>query len=145
MFDHALNLELHVAKLQPLDHFAQVVFRPAHVNERAQQHVAADAGETIKVGDGHWSSASGTCDNRSRVNMRCAAAAAPRPLSMLTTVNPVAQLLSMPSSAARPLKLAPYPTLVGTAITQLSTRPPTTLGKAPSIPATTITTSASFR
>src|SRR5271157_3996399 len=37
-------------------------------------------------------------------------------------------------------KLAPYPILVGTAITGLLISPAITLGKAPSIPATTITT-----
>jgi murein DD-endopeptidase MepM/ murein hydrolase activator NlpD len=39
--------------------------------------------------------------------MRVASAAAPKPLSMLTTASPLAQLVSMPSSAAIPLKLAP--------------------------------------
>jgi murein DD-endopeptidase MepM/ murein hydrolase activator NlpD len=38
---------------------------------------------------------------------RVARAAAPKPLSMLTTASPLAQLVSMPSSAASPLKLAP--------------------------------------
>jgi murein DD-endopeptidase MepM/ murein hydrolase activator NlpD len=38
---------------------------------------------------------------------RVASAAAPKPLSMLTTASPLAQLVSMPSSAAIPLKLAP--------------------------------------
>lgn len=38
---------------------------------------------------------------------RLAAAAAPNPLSMLTTVTPVAQLFNMDSSAAMPPKLAP--------------------------------------
>ena len=71
-----------------------------------------------------------------------AIAAAPNPLSILTTETPLAQLFSMASSGVMPAKLAPYPTLVGTAITGASTRPPTTLGKAPSIPATTITTCA---
>ena len=36
--------------------------------------------------------------------------------------------------------ISPYPTLVGTAITGWLTKPPTTLGSAPSIPATTIRT-----
>src|SRR5919106_4796991 len=36
-----------------------------------------------------------------------AAAAAPKPLSMLTTVRPAAQELSIAKSAARPWKLAP--------------------------------------
>src|SRR6185295_12202482 len=74
--------------------------------------------------------------------IRLAAAAAPKPLSMFTTVTPAAQELSIPRSAASPPKEAPYPTLVGTAMTGTATRPPTTLGSAPSIPATTITTRA---
>ncbi len=48
----------------------------------------------------------------------------------------------MDNNAARPLKLAPYPTLVGTPITGQLTRPPTTLVKAPSMPATLIMTAA---
>src|SRR5476649_2684815 len=72
-----------------------------------------------------------------------AAIAAPKPLSMLHTVTPAAQLLSIASNADSPSKLAPYPTLVGTAITGTRTSPPTTDGSAPSIPATTITTAAS--
>src|SRR6266576_2873353 len=60
--------------------------------------------------------------------MRLAAAAAPNPLSMLTTVTPDAHELSIPSNAAIPPNDAPYPTLVGTAITGTGTSPPTTLG-----------------
>ena len=41
---------------------------------------------------------------------------APKPLSMFTTQTLGEQLLSMPSSAARPRKLAPYPMLEGTAM-----------------------------
>src|SRR6266568_4834300 len=74
--------------------------------------------------------------------MRLAAAAAPNPLSILTTVTPEAHELSIPSSAAMPPNEAPYPTLVGTAITGTGTSPPTTLGSAPSIPATTMITAA---
>ena len=48
----------------------------------------------------------------------------------------------MPRSAVIPPKLAPYPILVGTAITGALTIPATTLGSAPSIPATTINTRA---
>src|SRR2546429_569508 len=50
---------------------------------------------------------------------------------MFTTDTPAAQLLSMPRSAAIPPKLAPYPTLVGTAMTGTCTRPAMTLGSAP--------------
>ena len=69
---------------------------------------------------------------------------APKPLSIFTTLTPLAQLFSMPSSADNPKKLAPYPTLVGTAMIGLSTIPPITLGKAPSIPAITTITRAFF-
>src|SRR5438132_8491961 len=41
---------------------------------------------------------------------------APNPLSMFTTATLGEQLFIIPRSAARPRKLAPYPTLVGTAI-----------------------------
>src|ERR1043166_2666742 len=61
---------------------------------------------------------------------------------MLTTVTPAAQLLSIVSSAASPPNDAPYPTLVGTAITGARTNPPTTDGSAPSIPATTMIAAA---
>src|SRR5262249_24554246 len=77
--------------------------------------------------------------------MSDAMAAAPKPLSIFTTDTPVAQLFSIPSRAARPPKLAPYPTLVGTAITGTPTSPAMTLGKAPSIPPTTIITRAAAR
>lgn len=39
--------------------------------------------------------------------MRLAANPAPKPLSILTTVTPAAQELSIPNKAASPLKLAP--------------------------------------
>src|SRR5215472_16959544 len=68
---------------------------------------------------------------------------APNPLSIFTTLTFDAQEFSIPNSAARPPKEAPYPTLVGTAMTGTLTSPPTTLGNAPSIPAQTITTRAS--
>ena len=56
--------------------------------------------------------------------MALAMAAPPKPLSMFTTATPDAQLFSIPSSAVRPPKLAPYPMLVGTAMTGALTRPP---------------------
>src|SRR5665811_220243 len=55
--------------------------------------------------------------------IREAAYAAPNPLSILTTVTPAAQLFSIESRAASPPKFAPYPTLVGTAITGIATSP----------------------
>ena len=59
---------------------------------------------------------------------------------MLQTTTPDAQLDSIPASAVSPPRLTPYPIDVGTAMTGAATMPPTTLGSAPSIPATTTTT-----
>ncbi len=50
----------------------------------------------------------------------------------------------MARRAATPLKLAPYPTLVGTATMGTENRPATTLGRAPSMPAQTMMTRAFF-
>ncbi len=75
--------------------------------------------------------------------MSAATHPAPKPLSILTTLTPAAQLLSIPRSAVSPLKLAPYPTLVGSATTGARVRLATTLASAPSIPAATTITSAS--
>ena len=51
----------------------------------------------------------------------------------------------MVSSAATPPNEAPYPTLVGTATSGTPVSPPTALGNAPSIPATTTRQSAASR
>ena len=67
---------------------------------------------------------------------------APKPLSIFTTLTPLAQEFSMESSADTPPKDAPYPMLVGTAITGQSARPPMTLARAPSIPAMAMITRA---
>ncbi len=55
---------------------------------------------------------------------------------------PFAHELSEESREESPWKLLPYPREVGTQMTGLPTRPPTTEKNAPSIPATAITTSA---
>ena len=69
---------------------------------------------------------------------------APNPLSIFTTLTPLAQEFSMESRADTPPKDAPYPMLVGTAITGQSARPPMTLARAPYIPAMAIITRASI-
>src|SRR5919202_6746917 len=95
------------------------------------------------IDPGEWRLGTGEHDLDGHASqIRLAATAAPKPLSMFTTVTPEAQEFSIPSKAASPPKEAPYPTLVGTAMTGVPTKPPTTLGRAPSIPATTITTLA---
>src|SRR5215469_12390288 len=71
--------------------------------------------------------------------------AAPKPLSILTTAVLGEQEFNIPKSAASPPNEAPYPTDVGTQITGAATRPPTTLGSAPFIPAQTTSTRARER
>ena len=70
----------------------------AQINQQAEHHVTGDPGKGVKVENVH--------DDFFRL-MRVAANAAPKPLSILTTVTPPAQELSMPSSAATPPKAAP--------------------------------------
>ena len=67
----------------------------AEINQQTEAHVAGDTGKRIEVEDGHRS--------RRRL-MRVAAKAAPKPLSILTTVTPLAEEVSMPSKADRPEK-----------------------------------------
>src|SRR5439155_4941 len=73
----------------------------AGVEQRSERHVAGDAGERVEPGDGgharraRWSQA------------RATAQAAPKPLSIPTTVTPAAHEASMASSAVTPPKLAP--------------------------------------
>ena len=61
---------------------------------------------------------------------------------MLTTETPLAQLFTMASRAVTPPRFAPYPTLVGTAMTGQLANPATTLGSAPSMPAIAMITCA---
>ena len=68
------------------------------VEQRAENHVAAGAGQAVEVGGGHA---------ETRRAMRVAWTPAPKPLSMLTTDTPGAQLVSMPRRAARPANAAP--------------------------------------
>src|ERR1051326_3463756 len=112
MFADAIDFELHSADFQFCNQVAQLMFRPTDIDQRAEQHVAADPGGAVEICNAHYRAiaSSGTRAFTAlliRVNKRCAAVAAPNPLSMFTTVKPVAQLFSMPSNAATPWKLAP--------------------------------------
>ena len=71
-----------------------------------------------------------------------AAQAAPKPLSIFTTVSPEAHELSMAKSGTMPPRCDPYPTDVGTPTTGQATHPAITDGSAPSIPAIAIMTAA---
>jgi hypothetical protein len=142
---HALDLAafgpIGVQMIAAQGDFRQFLFHLAEFNAQVQhgphEHVSADAAENIEIKSFQ------SCDLRAGETSALiwlAAYPAPKPLSMFTTVTPLLQLLSMASKAANPPKLAPYPTLVGTAMTGWLTNPATTLGSAPSIPATTIST-----
>ena len=88
------------------------------VEQRAEGHVAGHPGEAVEPG--HPALSHGpTPVPRSRAT----AQAAPKPLSMPTTVTPAAHDESMASSAVTPSSDAPYPTLVGTATTGAGGQP----------------------
>src|SRR5690349_1945477 len=113
-FADAIDFQLYVADFQLRDQLAQTLFWPARIDQRAQKHVAADASRAVEISDAHYRATStpdawahSLAAARIRVSKRCAAVAAPSPLSMFTTVKPVVQLFSMPSNAATPWKLAP--------------------------------------
>src|SRR3954447_20637315 len=127
---HQARFYFDTGEVKPGHRLVDVVGLRPGVEQRTHGHVARDPGERMKPGDrGH---AAGP-------NSRNTAQAAPKPLSIPTTVIPEAQLESMASSAVTPSRAAPYPTLVGTATTGAAVRPPTTLASAPSMPATTTT------
>ena len=94
---HGLNREREALERQRAQGGAQVVQGQPGVEQRPQDHVAADAARTVEVG-------------RARHGVLLIMAAsipAPNPLSMLTTAMPLEQALSMASSAASPPKWAP--------------------------------------
>src|ERR1700682_4093479 len=119
-FAHRLGAERPALDRQAAQFALERVDPQACVHERAHDHVAARAAEAVETGDPHGRRSAARAALRL---MRDAAHAAPKPLSMLTTATPPAHALSMVKSAARPPNEAPYPTLVGTAITGLSVRP----------------------
>ena len=94
---HGLSRERVALQRQRAQGGAQVVQRQPGVEQRPQDHVAADAARTVEVGGA-----------RHDVRLIMAASRpAPKPLSMLTTAMPLEQALSMASSAASPPKWAP--------------------------------------
>ena len=74
----------------------------AAVDQRRHRHVAGDAGLTVEPGD-----APGGRHRLGHVNMRAIAHAAPKPLSMPTTVTPLAHDACMASRAVTPSSPAP--------------------------------------
>ena len=102
-FDAGFLLARHVqviaVELQFLQLALQFAGIHAQIQQRADEHVAADAAENVEVKCFH--------DCEANPLIWLAAKPAPKPLSMFTTVRPLAQLFNMPSRAAMPPKLAP--------------------------------------
>ena len=80
---------------------AQMCLRHARRQEGTEQHVAADARETIEINRFHIHSP------QRRWLILLASTPAPKPLSMLTTLTPAAQLLSIAKRAVTPWNAAP--------------------------------------
>ena len=92
------RLHLEPLDLQLSERLLERFERNAGVDQRAEHHVTGNAAEAVEVPE----------RRHERIfRMRAASAAAPNPLSMLTTVTPAAQELSIPSSAAMPPNDAP--------------------------------------
>src|SRR5439155_18471558 len=121
-----------------LDGPADGLFRRTGVDQCREEHVAGGPTDDVDEGDAaHAGGGGGPLVDPSRSegppprpDRRAISAAtypAPTPSSMSTHTTPGVHELSMPRSAARPPKLAPYPTLVGHAMTGQVDSPPTTL------------------
>ncbi len=82
----------------------------ARINERPQRHISAYPRKAVEIGYSHRLLLALSLFRDyllSGALITCARYPAPKPLSMLTTLTPAAQELSIESSAARPPKLAP--------------------------------------
>jgi hypothetical protein len=82
------------SQVERIDTRLEHLERNSRIEQRADQHVAAGAGAAVEPSD-HRSPPT-------RPSMRTAAQAAPKPLSMLTTTTPCAQLASALFSAVDP-------------------------------------------
>ena len=100
---HRLRAQLEAGQMQVGQPLPQLRLGDAGRKQRAEQHVAADAGDAVDVGDGHRASPAALI----RRTIAAAISAAPKPLSMFTTATPAAQELSIASSAAPPPRCAP--------------------------------------
>ena len=104
--DAILHDGLHLHRITALDGKfrklgAQMRLRHARRQKGAEQHVAADARETIEINRFHIHSP------QRRWLILLASTPAPKPLSMLTTLTPAAQLLSIAKRAVTPWNAAP--------------------------------------
>ena len=93
------NMQMPAVEFQLLQFAFQFMGIDTEVQQCANEHVATDAAENVEVKCFH--------DVEAKTLIWLAANPAPNPLSMFTTVNPLAQLFNMPNRAATPPKLAP--------------------------------------
>ena len=95
--------ERHIGKAEQLRQLLDERHIAAGLGQGAQQQIARRTARAIEKKN---ASAHRAFPPPARA-MRCTRVAAPNPLSILTTPMPVAHELSIPSNAAKPLKLAP--------------------------------------
>jgi len=98
-FFSARNVQVIAVKLELLEFALQFFGVHTEIKQRGDEHVAGDAAENVEIKDFHF------CETSELIWL--AAKPAPKPLSMFTTVTPLAQLFSMANNAAMPPKLAP--------------------------------------
>lgn len=129
-FDSALPLRPNAGDTQCIELPQKPIRVRQQLQQRGSKHIAGRAHSAVQIQCFHPSALLFP----SIWLIMLARYPAPKPLSILTTDTPLAQELSMESNADKPWKDAPYPTLVGTAITGQSASPPMTLARAPSMP-----------
>ena len=104
-----LDVEPPSAKRQALQQRHYLVQIGTSVDQAAKRHVPGDPGEAVEPG--HRASTLnwvvGSCRQPTHGSIRASAHAAPKPLSMPTTVMPAAQEACMASSAVTPSSAAP--------------------------------------
>ena len=100
-FDRFLHRNRNVLQPQRVHLAFERVRRVQQRGERAHQHVARRAHSAIQIQYFH-AHFSVFCSSPGMVLMRCARKPAPKPLSILTTLTPLAHEFSIESSAATP-------------------------------------------
>ena len=107
---HGLDLEGPPAERQSLEQAQDLVESGSGVDEAAERHVPGDAGEAVEPGDGpsrRRDRRDGAPGVDGHGSIRARAHAAPKPLSIPTTVIPAAHEACMASRAVTPSRAAP--------------------------------------
>jgi len=95
-----LDVDGDIREPQYLGQGLEFFSRRTQINQGPEHHIAADSGKRFDLEGLHEFF-------RSRPRIRAAAMAAPKPLSILTTVSPLAQLASMACRAVVPPSATP--------------------------------------